>query len=102
MPDFVFTTPDGQEFDVSAPNQEVAIQSFNEWYGSKDRSAAGAVEQGGSSLLQGLGETADQFGATGAGDWLKEKAGRVAPQNYDPALTDERSLRKNPGYIPRA
>lgn len=102
MPIYTFETEDGVRHKVEAASPEDASTGFEHFLSTRNTSAAGAVEQSGSSLLQGLGETAGQLGLTGVEGTLKDKAGRVAPQGYDPALSDKRSLAQNPSYIPRA
>lgn len=95
--------PDGQRIIMEADTPEAAVAGADEWYASRNRSAAGAIETSASDLLQGLGESASQFiPGMGTDNALKRKAQKAAPENYDPALTNERSLAKNPGYIPRA
>lgn len=93
MPIFTIEAPSGHQIDIDAPDETTAITGAQQWYAQnvktnspkKDTSITGALGQGVSDLVSGVGKTVREYVSKDAGDAILSKDAAKANPNYKSA-----------------
>ncbi len=93
MPIFTIEAPSGHQIDIDAPDETTAITGAQQWYAQnvktnspkKDTSVTGALGQGVSDLVSGVGKTVREYVSKDAGDAILSKDAAKANPNYKSA-----------------
>uniref|UniRef100_E6VL34 Uncharacterized protein n=1 Tax=Rhodopseudomonas palustris (strain DX-1) TaxID=652103 RepID=E6VL34_RHOPX len=93
MPTFTIQAPSGHQIDIDAPDETTAITGAQQWYAQnvktnspkKDTSISGALGQGVSDLVSGVGKTVREYVSKDAGDAILSNDAAKANPNYKSA-----------------
>lgn len=96
MPVFTIELPNGKRIDAEAENEAAAISGAQEWYkqqntdktSTPNTSLTGALQQGGSDLVAGVGSTIKNLVSKDAGKAVEDAAKSAANPNYKSATQE--------------
>lgn len=116
MPIYTIKTPSGQKLDIEANTEADAMTGAQEWHARNvtnktDTSITGALSQGASDLVSGVGKTVKEYIAPETGKAVQDAGKSVANPKYKPALesfsnpedgTENHVLGRDWSKLPRA
>ena len=90
MPAFTIELPNGKRLDVEADDENAALTGAQGWYKQNvtdktDTSAMGALQQGATDAVSGLGKTVKEYINTDAGNAIQGAAAANANPKYKSA-----------------
>jgi hypothetical protein len=82
MPIFTIKTPSGHELDIDAADEATAMNGAQEWYAQNvtnktDTSVTGALSQGASDLVSGVGKTIKEYASPSAGKSVQDAGAAI-------------------------
>jgi hypothetical protein len=90
MPIFTIKTPSGHELDIDAADEATAMNGAQEWYAQNvtnktDTSVTGALSQGASDLVSGVGKTIKEYASPSAGKSVQDAGAAITSPKYKSA-----------------
>jgi len=90
MPQYTVGLPDGKQMVVEADSEDAALSGAQNWYSQNssqkpDTSMMGALSQGASDLVTGVGKTVKDYVSPDTGKAIADKGATLASKNYQPA-----------------
>lgn len=91
MPQFTIELPNGKRIDVEADDENAALTGAQGWYvenvtNKTDTSVTGALTQGASDLVRGVGKTVKEYMAPDAGKSIEAAGASLANPRYKSAM----------------
>ncbi|MBR0751737.1 hypothetical protein JQ604_06045 [Bradyrhizobium jicamae] len=91
MPIYTIQLPDGRHLDAEAEDENSALAGAQDWYAANvtnktDTSITGALAQGASDLVRGVGKTVKEYVAPDAGKSIEAAGASLAGPRYKSAM----------------